>query len=64
MWVLIIYVALMMVGGLIDVGIGSFVSSTWSDPVSLPVFLGCYFVTLWLMWRVAVKIAERLQLNR
>jgi len=64
MWVLLIYVVLMLAGDLIDVGIGGFVSNTWGDPISLPVFLACYFFTLWLAWVIAVRIAERLHLYK
>ena len=63
MWVLLIYVGLMVGLSLLDVAIGGFVSREWSDPVSLPVFLGCYFLSLWLGWKVAVKIAEKLRLE-
>lgn len=62
MWVLAIYVVLMLIGDLIDVGIGGFVSNRWGDPISLPVFLICYFVTLWIAWVIAVRIAEKLRL--
>ena len=63
MWVLGIYVVLMIIGDFIDFGIGAVVSRTWSDAVSLPVFLACYFFTLWLAWVIAVRIAEKLRLT-
>ena len=63
MWVLLIYVVLMIVGDLIDVGIGSIASNMWGDPISLPIFLACYFVTLALAWVIAVRIAERMKLT-
>lgn len=62
MWVLLIYVMLMIIGDLIDFVIGHFVSVTWSDTISLPVFLACYFFTLWLAWVIAVRVAERMRL--
>jgi hypothetical protein len=62
MWVLLIYVVLMVIGDFIDFGIGAFISNTWSDAISLPIFLACYFFTLWLAWVLAVRIAERLRL--
>ena len=62
MWVLLIYVILMIIGDVIDYGIGMAVSSYWSDAASLPVFLACYFATLWFAWVLAVKISERLKL--
>ena len=64
MWVLLIYVALMITGDIIDYFIGSAVSRYWSDAVSLPVFLACYFGTLYLAWIIAVRIAESLKLTR
>ena len=62
MWVLLIYVVLMLVGDIIDFGIGSVVAKYWSDTASLPIFLACYFTTLWLAWVIAVRIAERMRL--
>jgi hypothetical protein len=62
MWVLLIYVVLMIAGEFIDFGIGAAVAKYWSDTASLPIFLACYFATLWLAWVIAVWIAERLRL--
>ena len=61
MWVLLIYVVLMIAGDVLDVGIGAVASNMWGDPISLPIFLACYFVTLALAWVAAVKIAESMQ---
>jgi hypothetical protein len=63
MWVLLIYVVLMIIGDVIDVGIGAFASNMWSDPISLPIFLFCYFSTLAIAWVLAVRIAERMKLT-
>ena len=63
MWVLLIYVVLMIVGDLIDVGIGSVASKMWGDAISLPIFLACYFATLAIAWVIAVRIAERMKLT-
>ena len=63
MWVLAIYVVLMIIGDVIDVGIGAVASNMWGDPISLPIFLACYFVTLVLAWVIAVKIAESMKLT-
>ena len=62
MWVLLIYVVLMVAFDFVDYGIGMAVAS-WSEPASLPVFLACYFGTLWLAWVIAVRIAERMRLT-
>ena len=63
MWVLLIYVVLMITGDVLDVGIGAMASNMWGDPISLPIFLACYFLTLWLAWVAAVKIAESMKLT-
>ncbi len=64
MWVLLIYVALMIGFDFVDYVIGSAVSKFWSDTASLPIFLACYFGTLWLAWIIAVRVAESLKLTR
>ena len=46
MWVLLIYVVLMLIGDVIDVGIGAAASNMWGDPISLPIFLACYFAKI------------------
>ena len=48
---------------MIDVGIGAVASNMWGDPISLPIFLACYFITLALAWVAAVKIAESMKLT-
>ena len=56
-------VVLMIAGDLLDVGIGAVASNMWGDPISLPIFLACYFITLALAWVAAVKIAETMKLT-
>jgi len=63
MWVLLIYVALMIAFDFVDYLIGSAISRYWSDAASLPIFLACYFGTLWISWVIAVRIAERWKLT-
>src|SRR4029079_7669465 len=63
MWGLFICVILMIAGDALDVGIGALASNMWGDPISLPIFLACYFVTLALAWLAAVKIAESMELT-
>jgi hypothetical protein len=53
----------MIAGDVLDVGIGSVASNLWGDPISLPIFLACYFVTLAVAWVAAVKIAESFKLT-
>lgn len=62
MWLLLIYVVLMIAGDLVDYGVGAMVAHYTSDAASLPVFLACYFFTLWLAWIVALRISEKLRL--
>jgi hypothetical protein len=64
MYVLLIYVGLMIGFDVVDYFIGSAVSTYWSDTASLPIFLACYFGTLWLAWVIAVRIAESMRLTR
>ena len=63
MWVLGIYVVLMIIGDVIDVGIGAFASNMWGDAISLPIFLAAYFLTLAIAWVIAVRIAESMKLT-
>jgi hypothetical protein len=63
MWVLLIYVVLMIAFSIVDFLIGATVSHYFGDPISLPIFLACYFTTLWLAWMIAVRIAERAHLT-
>jgi hypothetical protein len=63
MWVLLIYVALMIGGSIVDYGIGHATGAMWGESASLLVFLTCYFVTLWLAWLAAVRIAESMKLT-
>jgi hypothetical protein len=56
-WLLTIYVVLMIVGDVADYLIGLLVERVWPE-ASLPVFLGLYFLFLWLAWLAAVKLTE------
>ena len=58
MYLLIVYIALVLVGDLIDYFIGLFVERMWGSQASLVVFLALYFIFLWVAWVVAVKITE------
>ena len=57
MWLIIVYVALMIIGDLTDYFIGTIVERVWPS-ASLPIFLGLYFFFLWLGWIIAVKVTE------
>ncbi|MET0921509.1 MAG: hypothetical protein ABWY47_00085 [Xanthobacteraceae bacterium] len=57
MWLLTIYVVLMIVGDVADYLIGLVVERIWPE-ASLAIFLGLYFLFLWLAWVAAVKLTE------
>ena len=57
MWLIAVYLLLMIVGDFADFFIGTVVDRMW-PAASLPVFLGLYFLFLWLAWVVAVRITE------
>jgi hypothetical protein len=59
-----VYLVLMLIGDAIDFGIGYAVSVMWSDQASLPIFLACYFLTLWVAWILALKITQPRAKNR
>ncbi|MBN8935184.1 MAG: hypothetical protein J0I13_02500 [Rhizobiales bacterium] len=63
MWVLGIYVILMIIGDVIDLGVGALAAHMWSDTIALPIFLLCYFATLAIAWVIAVRIAESMKLT-
>jgi hypothetical protein len=50
-----VYIAFVLVGLLIAYGVGRLVEM-WSEDVSLFVFLGLFFLTLWAGWRLALKL--------
>jgi hypothetical protein len=49
------YVILVIIGEGIAYGIGRAVEH-WSEPLSLPVFLACFFVVFWGAWRLAIRL--------
>lgn len=49
------YLVIVFVGLLISYGSGTF-AEMWSQTASLFAFLGCFFATLWLSWRLAVVL--------
>jgi hypothetical protein len=50
------YVGFVMAGEAIAYVIGRTVEQ-WSQTMSLPVFLACFFFTFWGAWRLAVRLA-------
>jgi len=50
-----VYLVIVFVGLLVSYGLGAF-AEMWSETASLFAFLGCFFATLWLGWRLAVVL--------
>ena len=57
MWLIVIYLIFMIVGDVADYAIGTVVERMWPS-ASLPVFLGLYFLFLYLAWVIAVRVTE------
>jgi hypothetical protein len=58
MSVIVFFVAFVIVGDGIAIGIASIVER-FSQPASLLVFLGLFVVVFWLSWMAAVRVVER-----
>jgi hypothetical protein len=56
MWLLIVYIALVLVGDVADYMIGLAVERMWGSQASLVVFLLLCVVFLWVAWVTAVKL--------
>jgi len=57
MWLIIIYLIFMIIGDIADYFIGTVVERVW-PAASLPIFLGLYFLFLYLAWVIAVRVTE------
>lgn len=57
MWLIIIYLVFMIIGDIADFLIGVVVDRVWPS-ASLPIFLGLYFLFLYVAWIAAVWITE------
>ncbi|MCK9919942.1 hypothetical protein MXD81_63510 [Microbacteriaceae bacterium K1510] len=56
MKLLAVYTVFVAIGQVIAYGIGRAVEA-WSTTASLPAFLACFFLVLWVAWRAAVRVA-------
>jgi hypothetical protein len=54
-WLIVVYLILMITGDIADYLIGLVVERVW-PAASLPIFLGLYFLFLWISWIVAVRL--------
>jgi lipopolysaccharide export LptBFGC system permease protein LptF len=52
-----VYVVIILVGVVLAWGIGTFTAS-YSEALSLPVFLGCFFLNFAVSWIIAVRLTE------
>jgi hypothetical protein len=55
MRIIIVYVLFVLIGCLIAFGAGR-VTELWSEQISLFVFLGFFFFSLWAGWKLALKV--------
>jgi hypothetical protein len=58
MGLLIAYIATLLVGQSISVGIGLLIDRYHSSYGGLMVFIALYFFMFWAAWRIAVKLTE------
>jgi hypothetical protein len=55
MRIIAVYILFVLVGCLIAFGAGR-VAEIWSEQVSLFVFLGLFFFSLWAGWKLALRV--------
>ena len=55
MRLLVFYIVFVAIGEAATYFIGLTVEH-WSQAASLPVFLSCFFLTLWASWQLAVRV--------
>ena len=56
MALIIWFLALVAAGDMLAYLVGLFVEYEWGGYASLVVFLAMYFITLWVAWRIAVRM--------
>jgi hypothetical protein len=57
MKLIVIYVAMIVAGAFLAWGIGS-ATASYSETLSLPVFLACFFLNFGISWIIAVRLTE------
>ncbi len=55
---LVVYIACLLVGQSIAVGIGLAVDRLYSSYAGLVVFIALYFFVFWLTWQIAVRLTK------
>jgi hypothetical protein len=56
MQLIVYYIVFVLIGDGAAYLIGSSVEK-WSPSLSLPVFLGCFFLVFWFAWILAVRVS-------
>jgi len=57
MTIIAYYVALLLVGDIVAVFLCLWIEKFWPT-ASMPIFIGLYFLILWVAWLVAVRLTE------
>ena len=60
MWLLIIYIVFVVIGGLISVAVGYYVESYYSAALSLIVFLTLFFANFAVSWVLTLKVVDKI----
>jgi hypothetical protein len=55
MRLIVVYVLIVLAGCLIAFGAGR-IAEMWSEQISLFVFLGLFFFSLWAGWKLALRV--------
>jgi membrane protein implicated in regulation of membrane protease activity len=58
MQLLLVFIASVLVGQSISIGVGLLVERHMTPYTGLVTFIVCYFAMFWLAWRFAVRITE------
>src|SRR5947209_1747817 len=58
MWLVIYYVVFMIAGDIVAYLVGLGIEREWGSVASLWVFLGMYFLSLWVAWLLAVWMTK------
>jgi len=60
MWLLIIYVVFVAIGGLISIAVGYYIESYYSAGLSLIVFLALFFANFAVSWFLTLAVVHRI----
>ena len=60
MWLLIIYVLFVIIGGMVSLAVGYYVEINFSSAMSLIVFLSLFFANFAISWFLTIAIVDRI----